>query len=269
MALNIFSLNCKGLRGCSKRSFLFNYFQMLKADIVFLQETHCDSIKTAKKWSQGWGGKCFWSFGTKRSSGVGILVNKDLVNHIKSFEFDLEGRVITLSMLSYDIEYQFVNVYLSNDNKERRNFLKNELEKYITKKNVILGGDFNFVENSLLDKQGGSESFGTVGKNELCNLKNIFNLVEPFRILYPNDKLFTWSGNGVSCRLDRFYVTKNLTDFVTSINHYSSLKSDHEIVSLSFDNLFNVPASGPGFWHCNVKVLDDPELKVEMGTLFE
>ena len=119
MALNIFSLNCKGLRDFQKREFLFNYFQMLKADIVFLQETHCDNINTAKKWSKRWGGKCFWSFGSKRSSGVVILVNQNLVNHIKSFEFDLEGRVITLNMLIYDVEYQFINVYLSNDENGR------------------------------------------------------------------------------------------------------------------------------------------------------
>ena len=80
---------------------------MIKADVVFIQETHCDSMKTAKKLSQGWGGKCFWSFGTNTSCGLGILVNKGLVNHIKSFSFDYEGRIVSVNILLNNVEHNF------------------------------------------------------------------------------------------------------------------------------------------------------------------
>ena len=49
----------------------------------------------------------------------------------------------------------------------------------------------------------------------------------------------------------------------------ASLKSDHDIIALSLINLFDVSASGPGFWHCNVKVLECDELRAEMGPLWQ
>ena len=268
MALKIISLNCNGLREFSKREFLFNYFQILQADIVFLQETHCDSIKTAKKWSQGWAGKCFWSFGTNKSCGVGILVNRDLVNHVKSFKFDIEGRLISVNILINDEIYQFVNVYMPNNQVERKNFIKS-MEVYCSSKNLFLGGDFNFVENINLDKRGGNDTLGTVGTKDLNVFKNAFGLCDIYRKLHPLVKDFTWNNGTVFCRLDRFYISSELINFVQNVEQIPSLKSDHDIVSLQLHNLFSKNKQGPGFWHCNVKILQDEKLKIEMKDYFD
>jgi hypothetical protein len=198
---------------------------------------------------------------------VGILVNKHLANHVKSFHFDTEGRAITVNMMINDIEYQFINVYSPNNPKERKEFILN-LDKLITKKNVILGGDFNFVENNLRDKLGGNLDFGEVGKKEIALIKDTFNLIDPFRKLHPDVREYTWSLNNVSTRIDRFYISKHLFNYVSDVSHCSSLKSDHDIVVLQLHNLFQNQQTGPGFWHCNTSTLNDLKLQDDMKELW-
>ena len=132
---------------------------MIEADIIFVQETHCDKMQIAKKWSQWWDGKCFWSFGTNRSCGVGILVSKGIANHIQSFKFDLEGRVVSINILINDVVYTCVNVYVPIIPAERKKFILN-LDQYCPTENLILGGDFNFAESIDLDKVGGNDQLG-------------------------------------------------------------------------------------------------------------
>jgi exonuclease III len=268
MSVKIASLNCNGLRNFDKRFFMFNMFHVMNTDIIFLQETHCDNISLAKKWSKSWSGKCFWSFGTSNSCGVGILVSEKLQNRVHSFNFDAEGRILTVDIDINNVMYHLVNVYMPNNDKERKEFINN-LDRHCNKQNVILGGDFNFVENIDLDKSGGNPEYGDIGKSELVSLKQIHRLVDPFRKKFPKEKEYTWQNNNVSCRLDRFYISNHLLNHVEYISHLESIKSDHGIVNLKLSNLYNVSCKGPGYWHCNTKVLDDKYLQQDMATLWE
>ena len=48
-------------------------------------------------------------------------------------------------------QYRLINVYMHNDSVSRKQFI-NDLEGYfITPREIILGGDFNFVENIDFD----------------------------------------------------------------------------------------------------------------------
>ncbi len=124
------------------------------------------------------------------------------------------------------------------------------------------------MEDIKLDKLGGSESLGTIGKDELNVIKNMYKLVDPFRKLFPNREEYTWSSNTVACRLDRFYISSHLLNYTLNVEHVDSLKSDHNFVSMYLGNLFNVPKKGPGYWHCNVKDLEDKLLCEEMEVLW-
>ena len=73
----------------------------------------------------------------------------------------------------------------------------------------------------------------------------------------------------VYCRLHRFYISQELMNYVENISHVPSLQSDHDFVSLKLNNLFQKQKQGPGFWHCNVSVLEDNSLKFDMGELWK
>ena len=174
--------------------------------------------------------------------------------------------MVMVDIMLCDEIYKLINVYLPNDIQERKNMIE-ELSLLAGTKNIILGGDFNFVENFKLDKIG-SEDFGNQGYQEMKRLKNAFQLVDVFRQKYPQVTEFTWSNGSSHCRLDRFYISKHLCNFVLKIGHLFCMKSDHLGVELRLHNLFEKIKKGPGYWHCNVSFLEDPILKGEMEALW-
>ena len=68
--------------------------------------------------------------------------------------------------------FQIINICGPTKNSKKRNFYKT-LNKYITlDENIILGGDFNMVEDPLLDRYGGNPNIThTLGINYLTKIK--------------------------------------------------------------------------------------------------
>ena len=60
-----------------------------------------------------------------------------------------------------------------------------------------------------------------------------------------------------------------MAEFIQSVEHIDSFESDHDIVQLKLGNLFSKSKKGPGYWHCNVKVLEDKLLKEDMEKLWD
>ena len=121
-----------------------------------------------------------------------------------------------------------------------------------------------------MDKEGGDVTAGNVGVHNMRNLKFDFDLLDPFRQKYPNKKLFTFFQNGVHTRLDRFYVSGDLCQFVEDVFVSPCTKSDHQYVELYVKNFDPTTFKyGPGFWKCNVNVLKDPGLREKITGLWE
>ena len=121
-----------------------------------------------------------------------------------------------------------------------------------------------------LDKFGGNILLGEQGAKELKQFKDIHSVCDPFRKIHKKVKEFTWSnGKDIFCRLDRFYISNDLINFVENICHTPSLSSDHDIVELKLSNLFGKEKRGPGYWKCNTNILEDVQLQAEMKLLFE
>ena len=270
MALKITTINCKGLRDSNKRDIIFNRCKQTGTDILFVQEAHIVNSREIKIWNQQWGGPGFWSFGSEHSRGVGILLHKQLDFEMVHFKHDFEGRLLVLDINISDCKLRLINVYCPNNEKERKEFLEN-LQFYLAcSRKVILGGDFNFVEDLQLDKEGGDALSGNVGVQIMRDLKFDFSLVDPFRKKYPARKSFTFSQNNVFTRLDRFYVSSELLDSIEDCFMSPCSKSDHQYCELYFRNFD--PSTfkyGPGFWKCNVSVLNDLDLQRKITHLWE
>jgi len=116
----------------------------------------------------------YWSFGKINSRGVGILVfDKDI--KILRHEFDLHGRVVCIDIQYFTHNLRLINIYSPNNTVERKKFFTS-LDKYLCQPNVILGGDFNCIHDSSIDKVGGNPSLGRIGTDELKHLCTDFHL---------------------------------------------------------------------------------------------
>ena len=205
-SLSITSININGLLDKSKRSVFFQYCLSKQFDIIFVQETHISCLREVNEIEREWKGRTYWSFGSSRSCGVGILIKPNLNHSVSSFYHDYEGRVILLNCQYNNLKYRLINIYAPNKERARREFLLSLRRHLGGRIPLFLGGDFNFVENTSVDKIGGNLKSGTIGTTELNVLKQDYSLSDIFRKLWPKVKQFTWHtpDNSVFCRLDRF-----------------------------------------------------------------
>ena len=105
---------------------------------------------------------------------MGILLNKKLSFKLVSQARDTDGRLLCLDINLADHKYRLINVYMHNDAANRKHFI-NDLEGYlITPREIILGEDFNFVENIELDKMGVNLQGGSGREANMVLLKNYF-----------------------------------------------------------------------------------------------
>ena len=136
-----------------------------------LQETHLFNPAQLHAWRTEWPGQSFWSFGSAHSRGVGILIRKNVNIKILSFYHDSEGRFISINFSFQDQFFKVANVYLPNESASRKVFINNLSNQLVGKFQVILGGDFNFVEDLVFDKAGGNPQTGDIGAEDFKILK--------------------------------------------------------------------------------------------------
>ena len=104
---------------------------------------------------ENWEGLFFWSFGSNRSKGVGIWIRSGLNLQIISTDKDSEGRLLFILIKINNVTIRLANIYAPVIPSERRLFF-NSLHHYLVGNcPVILGGDFNCVQNINLDKRRG------------------------------------------------------------------------------------------------------------------
>ena len=120
--LSISSLNRNGLAEDKKRNKLFETLTNKKTDIILLQETH-STKKAIEKWEKEWTGKSFWNSGEKtKSSGVAILLRKNLDIEILTVQKDDKGRILSLAFSFEKQNFQIVNIYAPTKNSEKLKF---------------------------------------------------------------------------------------------------------------------------------------------------
>ena len=98
--------------------------------MLCFSKKHVANIVEASKLSKLWEGIKFWSFGTTKSCGVGILLNKNLSFKLVSQTRDTDGRLLCLDINLADRKYRLINVYMHNDAANRKQFI-NDLEGYM------------------------------------------------------------------------------------------------------------------------------------------
>ena len=156
--MKLVSLNVRGISNFRKRRAIFSWCRKRKTDFMFLQETH--SKKGAEiYWKNEWGTEIVMSHGGSNSCGVPVLFGKDVDFVIHAKILDPFGRYLILKTAINEKNYILINAYVPNKDKDITLFFNNllttiQIENMDEKENIIMGGDFNCLLNTLLDKNG-------------------------------------------------------------------------------------------------------------------
>lgn len=247
-----------------KRDIIFDFLKICKADIVFLQETHSANDTDGNKWQKEWGGEALWCHGSHHSCGVAILINPRLHGKFSNKLSDQEGRVIAAKLALPDMELNLINIYAPNKPQDRKEFYDTLWHYKPGSNNLILGGDFNCVEDISLDKQGGNLLVGQEGMTELNHFKHVNDLLDTWRKSHEMDKIYTWSNKTftIRSRLDRFYIASHLHSTTSSCIR-SCPHSDHALVEVNISPTMS-KTKGRGVWKLNNSILKDKAFKREL-----
>ena len=256
------SLNVRGIRSLEKRKALFIWLQKQNADIIFLQETYSTKdIENA--WKYQWKGPIFFGHGSNRSCGVLILVRESLEFDLKSKLTDECGRYILLNATVQGCNYIMGNIYAQNKAREQCSFFEKLQEKFdsffIDNENhkIIIGGDFNVVNDPDLDCCGGTpkEKESTKILHSICLN---YDLIDIWRTRNPDCKLFTWKQKKplIQRRLDFWRISDVCQDEVEETNIKTTIRIDHSAITISFNSL-DEQARGPSYWKFNSSLVND------------
>ena len=247
-------MNCRGLADSRKRQDILLYFKSKQYDVCCIQDTHfIPGIETDLR--REWGGKCFISCNTSNSRGVAILFKDTVPVDIKRLKIDNGGNFVVLDLTLYEYEITIVSLY--GPNTDNPTFYA-DLQKIIIEfenPHTIICGDWNLVQDSILDTYNYIHVNNPRAKQQVNNIKNELNLCDPWRIRFPNKKYYTWRQPNPfkQSRLDFFLITSELLSLVHKVDILSGYRTDHSLIRLSLS--LNRIKRGPGFWKFNNSLL--------------
>ena len=225
MALNISTLNIFSFNNKNKIMFIREFLDRKMIDICFIQETHIHDINIFNSVKETFSSYFFFSsLTTSNSRGVCIFVKKDKNIKIINEYFDCENRIHGIEVNFENTNLNFINIYAPNSSTSQCEFIQTLYTYLSSKKNIIIGGDFNYIEDREYEKKN-----NTYWKDFYKN----FNLVE-FEWSVPNllkKDCYTWAKNeNLKSRIDRFYCEKHLLKSCEYKNICETSMSDHRMV---------------------------------------
>nr|CAB3264531.1 pol-like protein [Phallusia mammillata] len=258
MSITVASFNVAGIRDPPKRKSIFKYIRDKKYHISLIQETHC-SHKHEKLWQMEWGGEIVWAHGTNRSKGVAILFSKNLTYSVIEQAADPNGRFLITSVKIGNRNLTIANIYgPNNDNPDFFNIFFTRLIS-AADGDMIVGGDFNVILNSTLDKNRGPPHANKNSRVTVQAYMSTLELYDVFRHRQGDARKYSriQTNPMVATRIDFFLTSKSLLTKVTSANIVTGIMSDHKIVTMTLNVAPNV--HGKGYWKLNTRLLDNKQ----------
>jgi exonuclease III len=248
--LNIWTLNCQGLLNSVKQVPLISLITKFLPSIVCLQETNINIYKNQSFVVNGY--KSFYNSSTTNiGSGTIFLVKNNFT--VLNDEILIPGKLQFLSIDIFNTIFYVFNIHFPFNNSDSNTFLNilnNKISTLPSQDNVILAGDFNFVENETLDRLRSVEPRKKMVKLFSSMCLN-FNLFDSYRHLDPSGQAMTFFSklkNNSEARLDRMYVNSSQIPNLLSCKMFPFI-SDHVIFNivlkldhnLTFKNLWSFP----------------------------
>ena len=232
--LTLCSWNVNGINEPVKRGKVLSHLRELKADIIFLQETHLKNEAHGKIRAR-WISQVFHSRFSAKARGVAILIRKNVPFLHKSTVSDKEGRYILVTGEIHSMPITLLNIYGPNwDDPEffRKTF---SLIPDISTTNLIIGGDFNLVLDTYLDRSSTQRVAPSNASNFLNTYIKNTNLLDVWRILNAAGREYSFHSrvHNVYTRIDFFLLDGKLLSGVDTAKYHNIIISDHCPVSVS------------------------------------
>ena len=267
------SLNINGLNSRQKKSYLKQWVSQHKPDVLVLVDTRLTASPSLLAKGLG-ASSCTMSATSTRPGGIAILTFSGLFPTVTVTHS--AHSLLCVNLQSESLSLSIIGVYVPATSSERISFLQGPLpslfSSFTSSDNVILCGDFNFVEVPSLDKSSGSGSHGSLERTAFASIKDSMDLSDAFRLLFPLKKEFTfYSASGrSSSRIDRMYLSSGLLAALLKFAHIfvPSHLSDH-----SFGCSCSLPCPEASFafrndlWRLNANNLNKPSLQRSIQQL--
>ena len=269
--IKLFSVNVKGLNSPQKRKKIFNKLVKLKADIIFIQETHIKE-KDKKLLVMPRLGETFIASNQQKKKGVAIFIKKHLKPKMVFASED--GRLLMVEISYQGEEILLVNIYAPNES--QHNFfsqLKNQLTGKAEQKICIMG-DFNAIISKEKDTSTSSRNKKKRSRNIIpkvfLEMAEELSLIDIWRTRNPNKKDYTFYSNRHNSwsRIDNCWISAELTHQVNEIDILPNTYADHNPIWM---NLGLIPKRGS--WKLNTHLLREEiflnKIKKELEFFFE
>ena len=253
--LKICSFNVKGINDKKKRTDIFNWLRRKSYDICLLQETH-STDESNSNWENEWGYKSFFSSYNASSRGTAILFKNTFEYIIHKQTIDKTGRYIILDITINKERLTLINVYGPNtDDPTFFKLIKTKIEDS-GQNGIIIGGDFNVVQDYTLDTLNVKKRNNPKSHDQLEIIKDELDLYDPWRSFNPTTRMYTWHNTrNQHSRLDYFLISSQMIDSINLASIKPGYRSDHSLIEISLK--LSEQAKGRGIWKFNNSLLKD------------
>ena len=132
------------------------------------------------------------NFGTSHSKETAILFSDKFDIHVINSHLSQDSRIILVNLKIEEETFSLLNIYAPNNMSDRKSFffkVQKWIDRFsINEEKIIIGGDFNFIEENKLDRssKNTSKDSSSVSYKNLTNTKNLHDV---WRQLNPNRNL--------------------------------------------------------------------------------
>jgi len=234
-SLDIFSINVQGMKNSVKQKEILHFCQVFRPSVLLLQETNINLSVDRPFFIQNY--SLFSSNAIGNFSGLAIYIDNSF--QVIFHKELIQARLQVLKFKFGENSAYILNCHMPHNNREALS-LVGTLNSFI-RQNVgendflLLGGDFNYVDNPYLDRETSTETRVTLSRR-MGTVLSAFQMIDTFRFCHPTARSFTHVGyqsHRPRARLDRIYVNSFFTRFLTHSEIYPFV-SDHSVVRSKF-----------------------------------
>jgi exonuclease III len=257
--LSIITCNVRGIQSIKNRETKMSALHNTSYDIICAQElrltSQADVEDVRARWEKG---TSIVSRGCDKADGVAIFF-KSNAEIIKTREI-IPGRILLVDCFYLNLKMRIINIYTTQDAATKVRMFKKLYELLLVGFYTVLSGDFNsYTEaNDRIPVPTNPRSRNREG-DALKEISVSCGVKDVFRVLHPFDVGYTRFDARIKTRIDRIYVTADITP--VSYKTRVLVNSDHlaVIALLKFGK-----TEKKGFWKLNVNCLKNNDVITEL-----
>lgn len=267
------TLNVRGLASRRRQCQINRLLLEDDIDIMAVQETKVESEEQTDRMVEPFRNRynvCV-SHARGTSAGCIILVRKCTDIVVQTVTSSDDGRLLVIDFSFCGLLWRAICVYAPNKIHEREEYIGNLKACMTYERNIILFGDFNCVCRP--QDRANRLTYRDKSALLLSTLVNEFELDDVGCIFDGDEHVQYTHYQGVShARLDRIYVSAEITPHLTTYRVKNVTFSDHCLVTVTVGTKAKVSRFSWNLWKLNDKLLDDEiflkKVKEKMDGIF-